>query len=61
MDQAKVTVNFGEGILQLEGPVQFVSHYLDLYLEALKELPRAHQAEVPAAEEEMRRLGHHFD
>jgi hypothetical protein len=31
MDQAKAIINLKEGIVQLEGPVEFVRRYLDLY------------------------------
>ncbi len=31
MDQAKAVINVKEGIIQLEGPVEFVTRYLDLY------------------------------
>jgi len=31
MDQAKATINLKEGTIQLEGPVEFVRHYLNAY------------------------------
>ena len=38
MDQAKVVINIKEGVIELEGPVDFVRHYLDTYQSAIKEL-----------------------
>ncbi len=35
MDQAKAIINLKEGIVQLEGPVEFVRHYLELYRSAI--------------------------
>jgi len=48
MDEARVVINLKEGIIELQGPVDFVRHYLDMYQPAIKELeslPR--QAAVP--------------
>lgn len=39
MDQAKAIINLNEGIIQLEGPVEFVQHYLEMYAPAVKGLP----------------------
>ena len=41
MDQAKAVINLNEGVIQLEGPVQFVQRYLEQYALALKGLPSA--------------------
>lgn len=38
MDEAKVVINIKEGIIELQGPVDFVRHYLDTYQFAIKEL-----------------------
>ena len=39
MDQAKAIINLNEGIIQLEGPVEFVQLYLERYAPAVKGLP----------------------
>ena len=39
MDEAKVVINLKEGIIELQGPVDFVRHYLDTYQSAIKGLP----------------------
>lgn len=39
MDQAKAIINVNEGTIQLEGPVEFVRHYLEIYAPAVKRLP----------------------
>ncbi len=36
MDQAKAVINLNEGVIQLEGPVGFVQHYLEKYAPAGK-------------------------
>ena len=36
MDQAKAIINLNEGIIQLEGPVEFVQCYLERYAPAMK-------------------------
>jgi len=41
MDQAKAVINLSEGIIQLEGPVEFVQRYLEKYALAMKGLPIA--------------------
>ena len=38
MDEAKVIINLKEGIIELQGPVDFVRHYLDTYQPAIKGL-----------------------
>jgi len=39
MDQAKAIINLHEGIIQLEGPVEFVQRYLEMYAPAVKGAP----------------------
>ena len=39
MDQAKAVINLNEGIIELEGPVEFVERYLERYGSAIKGLP----------------------
>lgn len=36
MDQAKAIINLNEGVIQLEGPVEFVQRYLERYAPAIK-------------------------
>ena len=38
MDEARVVMNLKEGIIELQGPVDFVRHYLDTYQPAVKGL-----------------------
>ncbi len=38
MDQAKAIINLNEGIIQLEGPLEFVQRYLERYAPAMKGL-----------------------
>ncbi len=38
MDEARVVINLKEGIIELQGPVDFVRHYLDMYQSAIEEL-----------------------
>ena len=38
MAEARVVINLKEGIIELQGPVDFVRHYLDTYQSAIKEL-----------------------
>jgi hypothetical protein len=38
MNEAKVVINLKEGIIELQGPVDFVRHYLDMYQPAIKGL-----------------------
>jgi len=38
MDEARVVINLKEGIIELQGPVDFVRHYLDTYQPAIKGL-----------------------
>ena len=39
MDKTRAVINLKEGIIELEGPVDFVRHYLDIYQSAIKGLP----------------------
>ena len=41
MDQAKAVINLNEGIIELEGPVEFVERYLERYEAAIRGLPVA--------------------
>lgn len=43
MDQAKAVINLKEGVIQLEGPVEFVREYLDLYRPAGAAAPQGTQ------------------
>ena len=36
MEQAKAVINLNEGVIQLEGPVEFVQRYLEKYAPAVK-------------------------
>ena len=38
MGEARVIINLKEGIIELQGPVDFVRHYLDTYQPAIKGL-----------------------
>ena len=38
MVEAKVVINLKEGIIELQGPVEFVQHYLNAYQPAIKGL-----------------------
>jgi hypothetical protein len=52
MDEAKVLIDLKEGIIELQGPVDFVQHYLELYRPAIKGfrgLPRQAAAAEKAA------------
>lgn len=55
MDQAKAIINLNEGIIQLEGPVEFVQHYLEMYAPAVKVLsPTTPRTAVSGAAKEAR-------
>jgi len=41
MSQAKAVINLSEGIIELEGPLEFVERYLERYGAAIKGLPAA--------------------
>ncbi|MBI2869953.1 MAG: hypothetical protein HYX96_09035 [Chloroflexi bacterium] len=38
MDEARAVINLKEGAIELQGPVDFVKHYLDMYQGAIDEL-----------------------
>ena len=38
MDEARVVINLKEGVVELQGPVEFVRHYLNRYQSAIKGL-----------------------
>ena len=46
MEQAKAVINLNEGVIQLEGPVEFVQRYLEKYAPAAKG-PSTREAQVP--------------
>jgi len=41
MDQAKAVIKLNEGIIELEGPIEFVERYLERYGAAIRGLPVA--------------------
>jgi len=55
MDEAKAVINLKEGIIELQGPVDFVRHYLDMYQPAIKGLESLPQQ--PTAGPEKARAG----
>ena len=36
MSEARVVIDLKEGVIELEGPVDFVRHYLEIYQPAVK-------------------------
>ena len=50
MDQAKAVIDLKGGVIQLEGPVEFVRHYLDACGAGIKELQGTRQS-APASRE----------
>ena len=48
MDEAKAIINIKDGIIELQGPVEFVRKYLDRYQSAIKGLPKSAKAEEKA-------------
>ena len=51
MDQARAIINLNEGIIQLEGPVEFVRCYLEKYAPAMKGLPTPESQAVTSAKQ----------
>jgi len=51
MAEARVVIDLKEGVIELEGPVDFVRHYLEMYQPTLKRLPR----EAAAGQEKPKR------
>jgi hypothetical protein len=50
VEEARVVIDLKEGIIELQGPVNFVKHYLEVYRPAIKRLPR----EAAASQEELK-------
>lgn len=40
MSEARVVIDLKEGVIELEGPVDFVRHYFEMYQPAIKRLSR---------------------
>jgi hypothetical protein len=40
MSEARVVIDLKEGVIELEGPIDFVRHYLEMYRPAIKRLSR---------------------
>jgi hypothetical protein len=40
MSEARVVIDLKEGVIELEGPIDFVRHYLEMYRPAIKKLSR---------------------
>lgn len=55
MDEARVVINLKDGIIELQGPVDFVRHYLDTYQPAIKGL-QSLPKEVAVSPEKARAL-----
>jgi hypothetical protein len=55
MAEAKVVINLKEGIIDLQGPVDFVRHYLDMYQPAIKGLQSSAEP-VAESQEKAKRL-----
>jgi hypothetical protein len=41
MSEARAVIDLKEGVIELEGPVDFVRHYFEMYQPAIKKLSRA--------------------
>jgi hypothetical protein len=54
MGEAKAVIDLKEGIIELEGPVDFVRHYLEMYRPAIKGLQRAPRAATVGPEKPSR-------
>jgi len=46
MSEARVVIDLKEGIIELEGPIDFVRHYLEMYQPAIKKLSRTATANL---------------
>jgi len=55
MNEARVVINLKDGIIELQGPVDFVRHYLDTYQPAIKGL-QSLPKEVAVSPEKARAL-----
>ena len=44
MSEARVVIDLKEGVIELEGPVDFVRHYLEIYQPAVKRVSQAGNA-----------------
>ena len=53
MEQAKVVMNLKEGIIELEGPLEFVQKYLDTYYPTVKKSSRLYTTPEFAPPEEV--------
>lgn len=53
MEQAKAIINLKEGVIQLEGPVEFVRQYLDLYRPAVSGLAGAPRGTTRTSKKEI--------
>ena len=53
MEQAKAIINLKDGVIQLEGPVEFVRHYLDMYQSAIKGAGGSPEAVAAVAKREV--------
>jgi len=58
MAEARVSINLKEGIIELQGPLEFVQHYLDLYAPMIKGLPSQAATKTGAGEKTKTRPRH---
>lgn len=47
MDKARVAINLKEGIIELQGPIDFVQYYLDRYRPVVKEVAHLPEESAP--------------
>ena len=57
MDEARAVINLKEGIIELQGPVEFVRHYLNTYQSAIAQLQGLDIAAGPKNERPLSRKG----
>ena len=57
MDQVKAVIKLNEGIIELEGPVEFVERYLERYGSAIKGLPAIEPQRAVSPPREVRARG----